>query len=290
MKAAQILEQRDFNYRRLPERRLRGVEQARAFVEEVGFCHLWPIKGAELPNLLHAIAGRERPVPMQHDDPDGGKCWTWKDQSLDQKWWYYGKLLKRRATLVSLAELPYFYALSENFGDLTDYLLEYQDGRLTAEAKLIYEALLAHGVLDTVQLRRQARLSAESAKSRFERALVELQVGLKVLPVGIAEAGAWRYAFVYELLPRWFTQVPEQARAIGRGEARQHLLRRYLGSVVAATPAQAARLFGWTTPEVERAAARLEAAGVIARGVRIDGLRGQHMVLLDNCSGSPEAR
>ncbi len=289
MKAAQILEQRDFNYRRLPERRLRGVEQARAFVEEVGFCYLWPIKGAELPNLLHAIAGRERPVPMQHDDPDGGKCWTWKDQSLDQKWWYYGKLLKRRATLVSLAELPYFYALSENFGDLTDYLLEYQDGRLTAEAKLIYEALLAHGALDTVQLRRQARLSAESAKSRFERALVELQVGLKVLPVGIAEAGAWRYAFVYELLPRWFTQVPEQARAIGRGEARQHLLRRYLGSVVAATPAQAARLFGWTTREVERAAARLEAAGVIARGVRIDGLRGQFMVLLDNCSGSPEA-
>ncbi|MDY7015822.1 MAG: hypothetical protein SVX43_19960, partial [Cyanobacteriota bacterium] len=40
-----------------------------------------------------------------------------------------------------------------------------------------------------------------------------------VLPVGVAEAGAWRYAFVYELLPRWFSEIPELARTIGRGEA-----------------------------------------------------------------------
>jgi hypothetical protein len=273
-----VVEQREYNYRRTPERRIQTVEEARAFVEETGFCHFWPIKGAELPNLFHAIAGRERPVPMEHDDPDISKCWGWKDRSLDQKWWYYGKLLKRRATLVSLTELPYFYALSENLGDLNDYRQEYADGQLTAEAKTIYEALLEHGPLDTVRLRREARMSAESAKSRFERALVELQVGLKVLPVGVAEAGAWRYAFVHELLPRWLPKVPEQARAIGRGEARQHLLRRYLGNVVAATPAQVARLFSWMAPEVERAAAGLEAAGEIERGVRIEGLRGQYLL------------
>ena len=274
-----IAEQREHNYHRTPERRIQTIEEARAFVEEVGFCHFWPIKGVELPNLFHAIAGRIRPVPMAHDDPDLSKCWGWKDGALDEKWWYYGKLLKRRATLVSLAELPYFYALSENYGDLEDYLQEYEEGRLTAEAKSVYEALLKHGPLDTVRLRREARLSARSAKSRFERALVELQVGLKVLPVGIAEAGAWRYAFIYELLPRWFPKVPERAQAIGRGEARRRLLRRYLGNVVAATPAQAARLFGWTTEEVERAAAKLEAAGEIERGVRVEGLRGQYMIL-----------
>ncbi len=273
-----IAAHRDHNYRRTPGRRVRTVEEARAFVEAVGFCHFWPIKGVELPNLFHAIAGRERAVPMEHDDPDISQCWGWKDRSLDQKWWYYGKLLRRRATLVSLAELPYFYALSENLGDLNDYLQEYADGRLTAEARTVYEALLEQGPLDTVRLRREARLSAESAKSRFERALVELQVGLKVLPVGVAEAGAWRYAFVYELLPRWFPEAPEQARAIGRGEARQHLLRRYLDNVVAATPAQAARLFGWTMPEVERAAAKLAAAGEIAQHVQIEGLPGPHLL------------
>jgi hypothetical protein len=275
---AWIAERRAHNYRRTSGRRVQTVEEARAFVDEVGFCHFWPVKGAELPNLFHAIAGRIRAVPMAHDDPDLSKSWQWKDGALDKKWWYYGKLLKRRATLVSLVELPYFYALSENYGDLDDYLQEYEEGRLTAEAKAVYDALLKHGPLDTLRLRREARLSGKSAKSRFERALVALQMGLKVLPVGIAEAGAWRYAFVYELLPRWFVDVPERARAIGRGEARRHLLLRYLGAVVAATEAQAARLFGWTAGEVERAAARLEAAGEIARGVRIEGLRGRYMV------------
>lgn len=279
MKTEELLRRRTFNYRLTPERRLHTVEEARAFVEEIGFCHFWPIKGAELPNLFHAIAGRVRSVPMAHDDPDLSRCWGWKDESLDQKWWYYGKLLKRRATVVSLAELPYFYALSENYGDLDDYLQEYADGHLTAEAKAVYEALLTHGPLDTVRLRREARLSAESAKSRFDRTLTELQVGLKVLPVGVAQAGAWRYAFVYDLLPRWFPEIPRQARPIGRGEAERHLLRRYLKNVVAATPAQATRLFGWTTPEVERAAAKLEEAGEIELGVRIEGLRGRHMVL-----------
>jgi hypothetical protein len=109
-----ILRLREHNYRRTPERRVLTVEEARAFVEEVGFCHFWPIKGVETPSLFHAIAGRVRSVPMEHDDADNSKCWGWKDQSLDKKWWYYGKLLRRRATLVSLDMLPYFYALSEN--------------------------------------------------------------------------------------------------------------------------------------------------------------------------------
>jgi hypothetical protein len=50
-------------------------------------------------------------------------------------------------------------------------------------------------------------MSAESTKSRFERALVELQVGLKVLPVGVAEAGTWRYAFVYEIVQMMHPQL-----------------------------------------------------------------------------------
>ena len=251
---------REHNYRRTAERRLRTVEDARAFVDEVGFCHFWPIKGVETPNLFHAIAGRVRPVPMEHGDPDISKCWGWKDQSLDKKWWYYGKLLRRRATLVSLDLLPYFYALSENYGSLDDYLQEYEDGRMTAEAKAVYEAILENGPLDTVRLRREARMSAESAKSRFDRALVELQVGLKVLPIGVAEAGAWRYAFVYEIVQRYFTDLPAQARPIGRGEARRALVLRYLDNVVAADRKMVAKVFHvlrWTPAELRRTIAAL---------------------------------
>ncbi len=251
----EIKRQREFNYRRTPERRLHTIKEAQIFVQEMGFCHFWPIKGIETPNLFHAIAGRVRPVPMEHADPDISKCWGWKDDALGKRWWYYGKLLRRRATLVSLDLLPAFYALSENFGSLDDYLQEYRDGKMTAEAKQIYEALLEHGPLDKVRLRREARLTSDSAKSRVGRALVELQVGLKVLPVGVAEAGAWNYAFVYELFQRWFPEIPEQAREIGRGEARRVLVQRYLDNVVAADHKMIAKVFHvlkWTPKELDR--------------------------------------
>jgi hypothetical protein len=280
MESEDIQRQREFNYRRTARRRLRTVEEARVFVKDVGFCHFWPIQGAELPNLFHAIAGRVRPVPNEHDDPDIGKCWGWKDQSLDKKWWYYGKLLRRRATFVSLEMLPYFYALSENFGDLCDFIQEYEDGKLTAEAKAIYEAILENGPLDTVRLRREARMSAESAKSRFDRALVELQVGLKVLPVGVAQAGAWNYAFIYEILQRHFPDLPEQARSIGRGEARRMLVQRYLDNVVAADRKMIGQIFHvlkWTPREMERTIAVLIEEGVI-REMEIERMKGSQLV------------
>jgi hypothetical protein len=271
---------REHNYRRTPERRLRTVEEARAFVDEVGFCHFWPIKGAELPNLFHAIAGRVRPVPMEHGDPDISKCWGWKDQSLGKRWWYYGKLLRRRATLVSLDVLPAFYACTENYGDLLDYLEEYRAGTMTAEAKWIYDALLEYGPLDTIRLRREARMSAESAKSRFDRALVELQVGLKVLPIGVAEVGAWNYAFTYELFQRWFPEVPEQARAIKRSEARRVLVQRYLDNVVAADRKMIAKVFHvlkWTSRELDRTIAALLEEGKIQE-VQVKGMKQLQLV------------
>jgi len=271
---------RDHNYRRTPERRLHTVEEARGFVDEVGFCHFWPIKGIETPNLFHAIAGRVRPVPMEHGDPDISKCWGWKDDSLDKRWWYYAKCLRRRATLISLEMLPYFYALSENFGSLDDYLAEYEDGRMTAEAKAVYEAILENGPLDTVRLRREARMSAESAKSRFDRALVELQVGLKVVPTGVTEAGAWNYAFTYELFQRWFPEIPGRARSIKRGEARQVLVQRYLDNVVAADRKMIAKVFHvfhWTKRELDRTIEVLLEQGSV-REMQVEGIEGPQLV------------
>jgi hypothetical protein len=275
-----IAEKRSHNYHRTPGRRIQTIEEARAFVEEVGFCHFWPIKGIETPNLFHAIAGRVRSVPNKHDDPDLSKCWGWKDHSLDKKWWYYGKLLRRRATLASLDLLPAFYACSENYGDLNDYLAEYEDGKMTAEAKAIYEAILEHGPLDTVRLRREARMSAESAKSRFDRALVELQVGLKVLPIGVARTGTWNYAFTYEIVQRHFPELPKQARGVKRNEARHTLFLRYLDNVVAADRAMVAKVFHvlrWTPTELDRTVAELLEEGTIQEA-RIKGTRKPHLV------------
>ena len=263
---AWIAQRREARYCRTPERRIQTIDQARAFVDDVGFCFFWPIKDIEMPNLFHAIAGRVRPVPMAHNDPDLSKSWGWKDRSLDQRWWYYGKMLRRRSTLISLDMLPFFYASSGNYGELDDYLQEYRSGTMTAEAKRVYEALLTHGPLDTVRLRREAQMAAEKAKSRFERALVELQVGLKVLPIGVAEAGAWRYAFIYEIVPRHYPDLAEAARQISLGKARRVLVARYLDNVVAADRRMIGLVFhvlGWTAADLNHTIAALLDEGVV---------------------------
>jgi hypothetical protein len=263
-----ILEQRDLRYRRTPGRRVQTIENARAFVQDVGFCFLWPIKDIEMPSLFHAIAGRVRSVPQRHNDPDLSKCWGWKDRALGLRWWYYGKVLRRRATLVALDLLPCFYACSENYGALDDYLEEYRAGTMSAEAKGIYEALLDRGPLNTVRLRREARMAAESAKSRFERALVELQIGFKVLPIGVAEAGAWRYAFVYDIVQRHYPDLPDEARQIRRSMARRTLVDRYLQNVVSADLKMIKRVFHvlrWTATELNHTLDALLEGGAIRK-------------------------
>jgi hypothetical protein len=237
---------------RLPlPRRVRTVEAAVRFVNERGFVYFWPIKGVDLPSLWVAVAG-DRPVADAHDDP-GHVTWGWKDRLLGARRWFYAKLLRGKATLVALDTLPFFYALSDNYGDFrADYLDLFAEGRLTADARAIYEVLLERGALDSVALRREARMTSKGSNTRFERALAELQTGLKIMPVAVAEAGAWRYAFVYEIVDRFYPELAGHARPIARGEARRHLADLYLRSVGAATPAQLKRLFRWPAEETQR--------------------------------------
>jgi len=254
---------RSRTYRLLSEDQVKSPEQAVQFVNERGFIFFWPVKDFDLPSLWTAVAG-DRPVPNEHDDP-GHITWGWKDSMLDKRRWYYGKLLRRRASLVSLDIIPYFYTLSDRVGDLDDYMLLYEEGRLTFEEKSIAEALLKFGALNTIELRQKAQLSASSAKSRFERALAALQSGLWVLPVGVAEAGAWRYSFIYELFDRWYPQVISKAREITRQEAYRKLSSLYLDSVGVSTTKEIRRLFRWKKNAIERALEDLFAESSIIR-------------------------
>ncbi len=266
---ARLKDYRDRTYWRMARSRVRHIAAALNFVNARGFVYFWPIKGVEMPSLWAAVAG-DRPVADDHDDP-GHVTWGWKDQWLGEKKWYYAKVLRGKATLIALSALPYFYALSENFGDPEDYRLQYEAGQLTVEAKQVYEALLEKGKLDTIGLRREAHLAGAEHNTRFERALVELQRDFKILPVGVAEAGAWNYAFIYELVGRWYPELPAQARGISRGEARTYLVDCYLKSVGAATEAQLGRLFGWRADEVHRTCEKLASRSEIAPGEMAGG-------------------
>jgi hypothetical protein len=243
-------------YRLLPGTRLSSKEDAVAYVEERGFMFFWPIRGVDMPSLWTATAG-DRPVAAEHDDP-GHVTWGWKDDLLDKRCWYYGKLLRGKATLASLATLPNFYALSPRLAELDDYRLAYEDGKLTREARVLADVLFKHGAQHTIELRRLAHMSSTTSKARFLRALTELQRGLWVLPIGIARAGSWRYAFTYELFDRWFPEIYKRARGIRTQAARSHLLRSQINSVGTLTVKDVRKLFGWREEEIKETLSQLE--------------------------------
>ncbi len=250
--------------------RLRSKEDGLAFVNERGYVYFWPIKGILLPNLWMAVAGN-RPVADAHDDP-GHITWGWKDEMLDKRQWYYGKILRGKATMIALEIVPYFYALSENYGDPeNDYLQLYDDGLLSREAKMIYEILLKEGPLDTVNMRRLVHMTGKASNSPFERALVSLQRDFKILPVGIAQAGAWRYSFIYDLVHRYYPELPEKARPVRRSDARRILVERYLVSVGAATTGDTQKLFQWPKGDLNRTVAQLVEEGRLESGYRVEG-------------------
>jgi len=264
-------------FRLLPATRLTTAAQAADFVNERGFIYFWPIKGIVLPTLWVATAG-DRPVPNEHDDP-GQITWRWKDDSLGKKIWYYGKILRRKATFISLEIAPYFYALSENYGSPEeDYLLAYEEGHLTLAAKQVYEALLDKGSLDTISLRKEARL-LNAKESVFNRALEDLQMDFKILPVGIAEAGAWKYAFRYDITARHMPELPEKARSIGEAEARQKLVELYFASVGAAQVRDVIRLFGWPPELAKRTVARLVQNGFLKDSISHPQMAGEWVAL-----------
>lgn len=235
--------QRARTFRLPPARRVASPKAALQYVNERGFIYFWPIKGIDLPSLWVAVAGN-RVVADKHDDP-GHITWGWKDNALDKKIWYYAKILRGKATMISLDVAPYFYALSENYGSPEeDYLLAYEEGRLTQAAKQVYEALLKEGALNTIDLRKVAKLT-NARESEFNKALEVLQKDFKILPAGVAKVGAWKYAFIYEIVTRHYPELQEKARFIGEGEARTKLAELYFHSVGAAQERDVIKLFGW---------------------------------------------
>lgn len=226
-----------------PTKRLSSPSQALTFINKRGFIYFWPISGIVMPSLWTAVAG-DRPVADKHDDP-GHITWGWKDRALGKRMWYYAKVLRKKATMISLEAAPFFYALSENYGaPEEDYLIAYEEGRLSQAAKQVYEALLKEGALNTIDLRRVAKL-ANAKESEFNKALEVLQADFKILPVGVSEAGAWKYSFIYEIVTRHYPDLAEQARKISEREARSELVELYFASLGAAQEGDVNKLFGW---------------------------------------------
>ena len=265
-------------YRQLPHLRVHTKDQALAFLNDVGLCLLFSARDIELPSLWGALCGEDRPVPSHHDNRELGLAWRWKDELPVAGRVLYGKFLRRKPVFISLDLAPYFYALSPNYGDLAgDYMQDYVDGRLSVEAKQVFEVLLQEGAMPTSRLRLEAGLGGKTNAGRFDRALAELQMDFRISKVAISDANRWGYCYVYDLLPRHFPETVAVSRAITGTQAREVILLRYLRTVVASTTREVLKLFGWRPGDLDRLVARLADEGRLRQGVQIEGLEGQFL-------------
>jgi hypothetical protein len=275
---------RAHTFRTRPGQRLASRDEAVEYVHQRGFVYFWPITGILMPSLWTAVAG-ERPVADAHDDP-GHVTWGWKDALLGSDAWYYGKILRKKATMIAPDVAPYFYALTENYGaPEEDYLTQYEQGRLPIESRLVYEALLSEGPLDTLALRRAARMTSKESDGRFNKALTDLQAEFRIVPVRVAQVGAWNYAFVYDAMHRVYPDLLEQARFIGEVDARLKLAELYFRSLGAAQTRDVSKLFGWKSAETTHVLDKLCQRGLLLPNMTIENQVGEWWVFSELMKG-----
>jgi len=261
-----------------PGSQIKTRQEAVDFVNLRGFVYFWPIKDITFPSLWTAVAG-DRPVADAHDDP-GHVTWGWKDSLIGSHEWYYAKVLRKRATMISMEIAPYFYALSENYGaPEDDHITLYEQGRMTLEARSVYQAILDNGPLDTVALRKASRLSSPESEGRFNKALADLQAGFLIVPVAVTQAGAWHYAFAYDIVARHYPEIAERARYIGELDARRKLVNLLSFSLGAVQARNVTMLFGWGNEVSQAAIQYWVEAGHLSAGIQIEGQPGEWFIL-----------
>lgn len=236
--------------------RIRTMAQAARWIDRVGFCWLFaPARRTlELPSLLEAVYGK-RGVTIGDWSGEAELIWGWKSDLPAARRAYYGKALAGKPVFVSLKMLPYLLAHAGESGVAE----QYARGAISYEARRVYEALDRRGAQPTMALRRAAGLDGNASRgsARYHRALDELQQALLVMPMGATnEAGNWP-SQIFDLVTRWFPEQAGQAQQIDTFAARRTLVGQYLKTVIAAQPAQIARLFKLPRDQVNAVVAEL---------------------------------
>ncbi len=228
---------------------MRTLADAARFLDHVGFCVLFSVKGVELPSLYFAAA-RKRAMTW---DRYALLIWDWKDELPRKRRAFYAKYFKGRGSFLSLAMLPHFLAIEESAAAPEDSGRFYENGRITHDAKVIWETLTAHGPMATLELRHACKMESKQGNVRFKKAMLELQRALLVVHFGSEqETAAWTSGR-FELTARAFPRQVSEARKITPEGARAAIAAKYFEIYPGAPTMQVARLFGWSKPDTHAA-------------------------------------
>jgi hypothetical protein len=266
----EIERRRDRIHRRRPSLAVNSKRQALQFINDVGYCFAFKSENSELPCLWHAACGMRDPSMPEHThhDPYISFVWEMKDVLPAEGKIYYGKLLKRRPTMVSLEFLPYFYVLSGRTGMRDEFQKEFLTGRISALARDIMEALDDSSPQVTRGLRLATGTFTREERGSFDKAITELQARMFIVKVG-EETDP--FSFVWAPFTKAFSPQVRKARRIAPETARQKLLEQYFKNQVIGSVESIQNLFRWGKQTIYQALGKLVQDGMITPNVQIHG-------------------
>jgi len=271
---------RDRIHRRTPGLAVTTKQQALNFVNGVGYCFAFKAENSELPCLWHAACGTRNPrLPLHtHHDPYLSFVWEMKDILPSEVRIYYGKLLRRRPTMVSLDFLPCFYVLSGRTGQADEHQRAFMHGRLSSIARDIMDALTDSWPQVTKGLKLATGYIAKGDRGAFDKAITELQTEMYIVKV---EEQHEPFTFVWAPLRSVFPRQLKKAGRIQPEVARFRILEQYFRNQLVSSVDAIHRLFRWDRQLIYQTLGRLTEKSVITGGVKLQGSDRRYYCLLD---------
>jgi len=223
----------------------RTHEDARAFLDDVGFCLMYPQKPMPLvPTFIGAFVGSDDALPTVQtafSDPRAGEATELMVRLLRSREAYEANLFGENGLLVAASVFPFFYAL---VGDRSPRQTA-KPGTRSEYSQLAldtFEVIRQHGPIP--KQRMMNVLGGDVSGAALDHALRELWGRLRITRVdyGPREGASW------DALYRWSPEAVRAGINLSVGEALSALLSKYLDCVVAAELGEIEEFFGHLVP------------------------------------------
>src|ERR1051325_83973 len=230
MTEQELEQQRAANWR-IDGNAVHTVEEARSFVEAVGFCLMYPERTLpRVPSFMGAFAGTAAGLPLAKNafaDPRAQQATDLTVRLLRERSAFEMIALGENTLVVSATAFPFFYGL---VGDRTPKALPQKKAQGAAVSELsakVFEALQKHGPLSKSQL--QEHVGRETSQAALDRSLAELWSILKITRVDYRPGtGA-----LWDVLYRWAPAPVKEGINISVPEAVTALVSKYLETAIA---------------------------------------------------------
>jgi Winged helix DNA-binding domain len=216
---------------RLDGRAVRTIDDARDFIESVGFCLMYPLRPAvPVPTFIGAAVGAEDNLPTpQHAfaDPRTKDATDIMVRLLRQRFAFEANVFGETNFLVSASAFPYFYGLVGDRNPRQAIKLGPRAEYSTLAAHT-FQAIQKDGPITKQRLREN--LGGDLSEAAIDRALNELWSKLRITRVDYsAEEGA-----SWDILFRWAPDQVREGMNISMAEALTALISKYIECIVAA--------------------------------------------------------